>query len=131
MKETSFAGNFLNILKEQYSDLWELNVHGHEMQRSGVLDYVICIEGKLICIEFKIQRNNKIKMMPLQQKEFNDIKKSKGISLIIAYDEDKGEILIRKMPLKIQQEKYINIDWDFVYHDLHNAANVVKLMRGE
>ena len=126
MKETDFAHNFLDKLQEIVKNRYQVKIVGSEQQRKGVPDYLLCILGEFVGIEFKIERNNKIALTPLQAKEANKIRHSKGQSLIVAYSEKEAKILINhKGDLPIRFEKYISIDWHMICYEYHEAINFI------
>ena len=133
MKETKFSKDFLQRLNEIYPDMWFKKISGSTTQQTGIPDYLLCIVGKFISIEFKVQRDNKIRITPRQIKEINSIWDSKGIALLIAYDENRDKILIRQARLDSKtamQTKKISIDWDFTLDSFEDAMQFMKNLIG-
>ncbi|MDX1373470.1 MAG: hypothetical protein R3321_13435 [Nitrososphaeraceae archaeon] len=132
MKETVFTKKFVDHMKKKFPYMWAANIHGHEMQRSSLPDYLFCINSIFTAIEFKVQRDYKISITPLQVKEINDIKNSNGIGLIIAWDENWDRILIRERRLDWKKIKkgYTKIDWDFDYVNYEDAMDLLEVFIG-
>ena len=126
MKESKFANNFIDKLYEAVKDMYMIKIVGSEQQRKGVNDYLFSLFGQFVGIEFKIERNNKIALTPLQAKESNKIRKSGGQSLIIAYSEKEAKMLMNyKRELPIRFEKYISIDWDAICYEYTEAIEII------
>ena len=126
MKESDFAGKFLDELQKAVENRYQVKIVGSEQQRKGVPDYILCLLGEFVGIEFKIERNNKIALTPLQAKEANKIRKSKGQSLIVAYSEKEAKILMNyEGDLPIRFEKYISIDWHVICYNYYEAVNFI------
>ncbi len=133
MKETAFSSSFIEILKVVYPYIYEVNIHGHSMQKTGVPDHLYCIKGKFVALEFKIQRHGKISTNPRQIGEINKIKDAGGVGLFIAVDEASKKILIRERRLDSDKLflfqskiiKRIEIDWDF---EFNHFEDIIALM---
>lgn len=91
MKESELAHKFITELRKQISTVWVTKIHGHPMQRRGVPDFLLCINGKFVAIEFKIFRYQ-LKVTPLQQHEMDKISRAGGITLVIFRRERDGKI---------------------------------------
>lgn len=52
MNEHGLTRRVRNWLKVQ-PDLWWLKVHGHDGQRTGVPDFLLCVRGFFVAIELK------------------------------------------------------------------------------
>ena len=138
MKEADFSRDFIDTIKMKFPYYWGKKIHGHEMQDSSIPDNLFCINAIFVAIEFKVQRDGKISITPGQIREINEIKNANGIGLIIAYDENKGKILIRDKRLDYKKlflrsnitnaRKYIRIDWDFEFSDYETAVDIISLM---
>lgn len=132
MKESDFSKKFIDAMKQKFPHMWAVKIHGHDMQQKFIPDNLFCINGKLLAIEFKIQRDNKISITPGQIKEISKIKNANGCGLIVAYNENNHRILIREKRLdwKIatDNKKYINIDWDFEFVVYENAVDLIWVM---
>ena len=55
MKETDFSNKFIEKMKDKFPLMWHRKIHGEEMQ-ANIPDYLFCINGAFVAIEFKIQR---------------------------------------------------------------------------
>ena len=53
--ETRLVQRIVRALSDKWPMIWYLKVHGGPMQRSGVPDLLVCIEGKLVGMEVKLQ----------------------------------------------------------------------------
>lgn len=129
MKETAFGKNFIKAMRIKFPIMWYRKIHGEEMQ-SNIPDYLFCINGVFVAIEFKVQRDGRISTTPLQLRELSEIKNAKGIALIVAYDENKEKILIREKRVDYKQtmSKNIRIDWDFEFSDYSSTIEVLRVM---
>jgi hypothetical protein len=130
MKETAFNKKFNEYMLAKWPYMWTMKVHGHEMQQSGIADNLYCINSKFVAIEFKIQRDGRISTTPLQMKELNTIKNAKGISLFVAYDENRNKILVRQKRLDWRRgfKKSIKLDWDFEFNHYETAIDLIDVM---
>lgn len=138
MKETAFENRFVESMEKKFEYLVKYKIHGHEMQASGIPDYLLCVNGIFVAIEFKIQRDCFIVTTPRQIREINNIKNAKGIGLFIAWDEDRDKILIRERrldPIKLMKDSpnkgnkiSIKIDWDFDFNDYGKAVDLISVM---
>lgn len=130
MKETKFSHDFIDKLIKEYPLMWYEKISGSVTQATGIPDYIFCINGKFIAIEFKIQRDNKIKIKPRQIKQINKMLDSKGVALIIAYDENRNHILIRQKRLDpkvaMVPGNRINIDWNYNFNDFDSTIRFMK-----
>ena len=134
LKETKFSKDFLQELKLVYPDMWATKISGSATQQTGIPDYLLGIKGRLVMIEFKIQRDNRIKITPRQIKVINEIWDSGSTALIVAYDENKDKILIRQSrldPKVAMDSKKINIDWDFDFNSFEEAIKFMENMIGD
>lgn len=52
MNEHGLTRRVRNWLKDQ-PDLWWLKVHGHDGQRTGVPDFLLCVRGVFAAVELK------------------------------------------------------------------------------
>lgn len=143
MKESEFSNIFIkNHLKQKFPFMWYKKIHGDEYQKD-IADNLFCINSLFVAIEFKIQRDGKISITPMQIKELNEIKNAKGISLIVAFDENTNKILIRETrldykkiflsPSNIDNDKnikkrYIKIDWDFEYSSYEEVIDLIYVL---
>ena len=125
MKEKRFSKDFITEMKKLYPQIWKLKMVGFEMQASHIPDYLFCINGKFVAIEFKIQRSGKIKIEPGQVREYNNIKKAGGLSFIIAYDEGRAQVHIHFSPLEIKMEKHIKMDWDASFYTIEKTTKAL------
>lgn len=91
MKETDFGHKFISQLKKHSPGLWYTKIHGHPMQKSGIPDYLLCVHGKFLALEFKIDRGS-ILITPLQQYELEKIFKAGGVAVVISRREKDGKI---------------------------------------
>ncbi len=138
MKETKFSKDFISEMEKKWPHMWQMKIHGHEMQLSGVPDNLFSVNGRFLSIEFKIQRDSKIQTTPLQLKTIEDIRNSSAESLIVAYDENREKILIKTSRLdwrKYLQESdatskkiAIQIDWDFEFNHFDYAIDLLELL---
>lgn len=139
MKESAFTKKFIQSMKVKFPFMYSLKVHGHEMQSSFIPDCLFCINGLFIGIEFKIQRDSRISITPGQIKELNKIKDSKGIALIIAYDENRGKILLCQRRLDYMtlfisnvdrkvKSKNIKLDWDFEFSNYEDSIDIISVL---
>lgn len=58
-KATNEAGlvkSIIRTIKAEYPEAWFLKVHGSPMQRAGVPDILVVVDGRLIGLEVKFQR---------------------------------------------------------------------------
>jgi len=142
MKETDFSNKFINeYLKKKFPYMWYKKIHG-DMYQKDIADHLFCINSMFVAIEFKIQRDGRISITPMQIRELNQIKNANGLSLIVGYDENYNKILIRKKQLDYKaiflkpsnrsvKSKYIKIDWDFEFNNYENAIDLISLMLSE
>ena len=91
MKESELTHKFFTELRKQVPKMWYLKVHGDPMQKRGVPDFLLCINGKFVAIEFKIFRYG-LKITPLQEHEIDKIHKAGGIALVVFRRERDGKI---------------------------------------
>jgi len=91
MKESELTHRFITELKKQIPRIWYAKIHGDPRQRRGIPDFLICINGKFVALEFKIFRYG-LHITPLQQHEIDKILKSGGIALVIFRRERDGKI---------------------------------------
>lgn len=140
MKESNFTDKFIPYMEAKFPFMWKFKVHGHEMQNSAVPDFLFCVNSIFLAIEFKVQRNNRVSITPMQIRELNKIINAQGIGLIIAYDENINKILVRtkrldynniflspknKIPVK---SKSVNIDWDFEFNNYEDCIDIIGLL---
>lgn len=132
MKEADFSKLFISELKKIYPDNWIAKISGSDHQMIGIPDYLCCINGKFIGIEFKIQRSKKISITPSQVLNLNKIIKANGEGLIIACDEETGEISIRNVYTnpKIAMEKQISLSWNYVFFNIREAIDFISSKLG-
>jgi len=72
-------------LDSLWPDLWYFKVHGHDMQKTGVPDLVMCYRGIFIAPEVKVPGNTASKK---QDYEIAAIKAAGGVSgLVYSVDE--------------------------------------------
>ena len=135
MKETKFTNKFVRNLRIKFPYMWDFKVHGHEMQKSAIPDNLFCIDGAFISIEFKIQRDSKIVTTPMQVKTIEDIRNAGGVSLIIAYDENRGKILVKSTRIdwrKLLKGKHnkvsLRVDWDFEFSHYEPCMDLLEVM---
>jgi len=138
MKESIFSHTFLDSLKIKFPLLWGMKIHGHEMQQSDIPDYLFCINGCFVAIEFKVQRDSRISITPGQCRELNKIQNAKGVSLLVCYDEDRNKIYFRTKRIdyktiffsknKPVKSGSIKLDWDFEFSDYKTATELIKVM---
>ena len=140
MKETAFSKRFIDeYMRPKFPHMWDLNVHGHDMQKMHVPDYLFCINSLFVAMEFKVQRDSRISITPGQIKELNNIKNANGIALLIGYDEKKHRLLMREKRLdykkiffsglsKPVKTKTIRIDWDFEFTDYEPITDLIGVM---
>ena len=131
MKETKFGNEFIKKLVEVYGDkMWKIKIVGSERQATSIPDWLFCIKGKFVAIEFKVQRHGKITIEPNQIRELNKIKDSDGIGLIVAYEEKDDVILIRHTKvdpiLAIEGNKRIAVEWDLDFNTYKSAVDFLK-----
>jgi len=91
MKESELTHRFMTELKKQIPAIWYSKIHGDPMQKRGIPDFLMCINGKFVAIEFKIFRY-KLNVSPLQQHEMEKIGRAGGIALVIFRRERDGKI---------------------------------------
>lgn len=91
MKETDFGHKFIDQLKKQSPGLWEHKIHGESKQARGIPDYLLCVHGRFLGIEFKIDRG-KIDVTPMQQFEMERIFKAGGVAVVISRREKDGKV---------------------------------------
>lgn len=126
MKESDFCNKFIVSMRVKWPYMWYMKIHGHEMQQSSIPDYLFCINGRFVSIEFKVQRDNWISARPQQLRELNNIKNANGVSLLIAYDENRDKILVREKRFNnIALKKYVKMDWDFVLNSYEEAVELI------
>lgn len=80
----------LTAMQKAGEPLWFLKVHGHEMQRPGVPDFLLCYHGRFLAIELKVDT----RLSPLQEYELQKISAARG-STLIAYSWRDVEALLR------------------------------------
>lgn len=129
MKETDFNEKFIEKMREKFPTMWCRKIHGEEMQ-SNIPDFLFCINGVFVAIEFKVQRDGRISSKPMQLRELSEIKNAKGIALIIAYDENRNKILMRekRVDYKKAMSRYIRMDWDFEFNHYEQIIDVIGVM---
>lgn len=71
--------------------MWYFKVHAEEKQKRGVPDYLLCVHGKFLAIEFKINRGTLL-VTPYQQYEMERIFKAGGIAVVASRREKDGKI---------------------------------------
>lgn len=54
--ETGLVKSITRTILATYPDAWTFKVHGNPMQRAGVPDILVAVEGRLIGLEVKFQR---------------------------------------------------------------------------
>ena len=91
MKESELTHRFITELKKQIPLIWYSKIHGDPMQKRGIPDFLMCINGKFVAIEFKIFRY-RLNITPLQQHEMDKIRKAGGIALVVFRRERDGKI---------------------------------------
>ncbi len=91
MKEKDFGKKFMDKLKEHSPTLWSMKVHGHPTQKKGVPDNILCVHGRFLAIEFKINRGT-LDVSPLQQYEMERIFKAGGVAVVVWRREKDGKI---------------------------------------
>ena len=56
--ETKLGHRWINDFVEQQKKLGKIvfyfKIHGHSMQMKGLPDYILCIDGQMIGVEFKV-----------------------------------------------------------------------------
>lgn len=77
-RETAHQRRVLQWLNQDVG-AYAINIHGHEMQESGVLDIMGCFEGKFFSIEMKIPGNKPSK---LQEYHMERITAAKGFTFV-------------------------------------------------
>jgi len=125
MKETTFGQRFIDKIPkaENFARGWQLKVVGHARQQSDIPDWLLCINGRFVAIEFKIQRSGKISSTPGQANELNKIRKAGGLGWLIAYCEQSGEILMQfNKPLPIIFEDYVEVKWERSFSTIEAAC---------
>ena len=128
MKETTFGKRFMAKLPEMadFSHGWHMKVIGHEKQKIGIPDWLLCINGRFVGIEFKIQRSNKVALAPSQANELNRIRESGGLGYLIAYCEQSGEIKMQyDTPLPIVFADYVEVKWEISFSSIQNACEFI------
>ena len=135
MKETDFGRKFIEHFKTKFPYAYGFKVHGHEMQQSFIPDFLYCVNGLFLGIEFKVQRDGRISITPGQAKELNKIQNAKGIALLVAFDEDKKKIYIRQKRIDYMillqtpvKSKNIRLDWDFEFSTYEDAVDLISVM---
>ena len=140
MKESDFSKKFIEHMNTKFPLAWSAKIHIDEMQSNSIPDYLLCINGVFLAIEFKVQRDSRISITPGQMKELNKIKNANGVALIIAFDEDNKKLLLRSTRLdykeiffshantKAIKSKNIKIDWDFAFNKYEDIVDVIKIM---
>ena len=94
-KESKFISEFIKVLLELVPDMYYYKSHGEPMQTRGIPDIVASINGNFVGMEFKIMKNRKLNITPYQEYNLEKIFKSKGIALVIWFDEINGDIGIQ------------------------------------
>ena len=132
MKESAFTDKFIPEMRKRWPYMWDMKIHGHEMQRSSIPDFLFCINSVFVAIEFKVQRDGRIRLPPLQARELNKIQNAKGIGLLIAYDENIDKILVRNKRIDYMaiKTKYIKMDWDFEFNEYETCIDLIEVMIG-
>jgi Holliday junction resolvase len=139
MKEVNFSNKFIEEIYSKFPYIWGHKIHINEMQSRSIPDYIYCINGIFVALEFKIQRDGKISITPGQIREINNIKNANGVGLIVGYDEKRNKILIRDKRLdykaiflrdkdKAIKSKSIRIDWDFELNHYEDAIGLIEVL---
>lgn len=135
MKESTFVANFVSHMNNKFPLMWGMKIHGHEMQASSIPDNLFCINGAFVAIEFKVQRDSRISIPPAQIRELTRIQNSKGIALLVAFDEDRKKILFRTTRIDYQallnkkvKSGNLKLDWDFEFTSYEDSVELIKLM---
>ena len=71
---------------------WYFKTHGEPMQIRGVPDILCCFGGLFVGIEFKVMRQGKIKVSPMQEYVMECIRKAKGLCFVVWFDENNAEV---------------------------------------
>lgn len=72
--------SWLLAQKRAGAPLWFLKTHGNRFQRSGVTDYLICVDGQLLAIELKAPEEAAVPS-PAQAIELRDLKRAGALTL--------------------------------------------------
>jgi len=133
MKESTFQNKFMEVMHQRYPHLVGWKIHGHDSQEIGIPDYVGCVNGLFFGMEFKIQRDGKVSITPMQIKQLCRIKDAKGIGVVVAYDENFHKILLRQRRLDYKEafgnrSLKLRIDWDFEYNHYEQAIDIIAYM---
>lgn len=56
-------------------DLWYMKVHGGRFQRPGIPDYILCVHGRFVALELKLEDTE---LEPLQRVERRRIEAAGG-----------------------------------------------------
>jgi hypothetical protein len=79
----------LRAMKNAGEPLWFVKIHGHQMQRKNLPDFIICYRGKFIGIELKVDAEVTVG----QQLELRDIRNAEGVAKVARSLEEVLEIL--------------------------------------
>ena len=69
----------LKVCQKRGLRLWFVKIHGHGMQRPGIPDYLICLEGRFVAVELKRPGENPT---PIQTLEMRAILAARGYATV-------------------------------------------------
>lgn len=103
--ETAVVESILKAIYQRYPNAWHLKVHGSGMQRSGVPDLILCINGRFFGFEVKHRKPRESlehaynRTSTLQKIKIRQIKKAGGVATTVLGPEETLEIIERSLRL--------------------------------
>ncbi len=73
-------------------NIYALNIHGHEMQESGIFDILFCHKGLFGAIEMKMPGNKLSKLQEYHQERIN---KAGGVAFVAHNLEEVQQIMVQ------------------------------------
>lgn len=99
VNETGLVNAIVRAVKRQHPASFVFKVHGGPMQRAGVADLLLCVEGRFIALEVKHQKPGESeahargRATPLQLAEIDKVVAAGGhAAVVLSVDEALREI---------------------------------------
>lgn len=71
------------LYKKERKPVWFIKTRGGPMQRAGLPDYILCINGRFGALELKNPRDENPKPTPAQRLQLREIHRSGGFSWVM------------------------------------------------
>lgn len=92
-KEGDFVKEFMKELVDGINPRpWYFKTHGEPMQARGIPDILCSFGGLFVGIEFKVMRQGKIIVQPMQEYVMENIRISRAMCFVIWFDENNAEV---------------------------------------